>query len=235
MNYAQLLSLAEDVGLHGRGAFHPTAEDGVPPLSDGRTVKTLVLLGAVGGSLWPAFSRSPEYHDGREHPLDRWSARVISHLARTLGCEAVFPFGGPPHYPFQRWAQLAEPLTPSPLGLLIHPDYGLWHAYRGALLFPEELELPARRAVSSPCESCIERPCLAACPVAAFKGGTYDVAACASHLSRGPEICAEVACLARAACPVGQSHRYPAAQAHFHISAFLRSHSGTDLIRGDKL
>ena len=23
----------------------------------------------------------------------------------------------------------------SPLGLLIHPDYGLWHGYRGALLF----------------------------------------------------------------------------------------------------
>ncbi len=31
----------------------------------------------------------------------------------------------------------AEGLKPSPLGLLMHPEYGLWHGYRGAILFGE--------------------------------------------------------------------------------------------------
>ena len=41
---------------------------------------------------------------------------------------ALFPFGGPPHFPFQQWARRAEPVHPSPIGLLIHPIYGLWHS-----------------------------------------------------------------------------------------------------------
>ena len=39
----------------------------------------------------------------------------------------------------------AEAVAPSPLGILIHPDYGLWHAYRGALAFAERLALPRAR------------------------------------------------------------------------------------------
>ena len=27
----------------------------------------------------------------------------------------------------------AEGLKPSPLGVLVHPDFGLWHGYRGAI------------------------------------------------------------------------------------------------------
>src|SRR4030095_137820 len=45
-----------------------------------------------------------------------------------------------------RWAMRAEAVAPSPLGILIHPDYGLWHAYRGALAFAERLALPPRGA-----------------------------------------------------------------------------------------
>ena len=53
-----------------------------------------------------------------------------------------------------RWAQRAEPLHPSPLGVLIHPVHGLWHAYRGALAFAEPIELPPRADLPSPCASC---------------------------------------------------------------------------------
>ena len=34
-------------------------------------------------------------------------------------------------------------MSVSPLGILIHPDWGLWHSYRGALAFRERLDLPA--------------------------------------------------------------------------------------------
>ena len=77
---------------------------------------------------------------------------MIEALARDLGALALFPFGGPPFWPFQQWARRSEPVHPSPIGLLIHPRYGLWHSYRGALGFREALDVPELAAAPSPCE-----------------------------------------------------------------------------------
>ncbi len=104
----------------------------------------------VGREGWDAFAASPEASDGLDHPLDRWSRRLIEALARELGGKALFPFGGPPFLPFQRWAERAEPVHSSPIGLLIHPDYGLWHSYRGALGFAEALDAPEPAAGAEP-------------------------------------------------------------------------------------
>jgi epoxyqueuosine reductase QueG len=119
----------------------------------------------------------------------------------------------------------AEPCHRSPLGLLVHPRYGLWHGYRGALLFATRLDLPQRVSAGSPCAACAGRPCLAACPARAFTAAGYDVAACARQLAGTPEpACMGIGCLARHACPVGSEHRYAPAQARFHMQSFLRNH-----------
>ena len=134
---AVLERIEESLKPHGlalRGAFHPVAEDGVPEL-EGRSCGTILLLGNLGGSIWPAFNASPERADGAPHGLDRWTRRILGSLAPEFGARALFPFGGPPWLPFQRWAMKADSVAPSPLGILIHPDYGLWHAYRGAFAF----------------------------------------------------------------------------------------------------
>ncbi len=211
-------------GLAPRGAFHLVEGDGVPALPGGHASGTLVLAGSTGMSLWARFAR-----ERREEadPLDRWSARVLGEIAARFDAAVVLPGDGPPHPPFLRWAQRAEPVHPSPLGLLIHPDHGLWHAYRGALVFAERLALPVRDTRASPCTSCRERPCLGACPAGAFTTAGYDVAACASHLEAGAAgACFESACLARAACPVAREQRYPPEQAQFHMTAFLRGRLG---------
>lgn len=206
-------------GLTTRGAFHPEPRDAVPPLANGAIARTLVLAGHVGASQWAAFARDrrPE-----PDPLDRWAARALGAVAARFGARVLLPGEGPPFAPFQRWAQRAEPVHASPLGLLIHPDHGLWHAYRGALAFAESIEIPPRDLRPSPCATCADRPCLGACPVAAFAGGTLDAAACVAHLasSAGPA-CFDAGCLARAACPVGASRRYPPAVARFHLAAFF--------------
>jgi len=226
-HWTELEREAESRGLRLRGGFAVGAEDGVPPLTDGRPAIALVLLGAIGGSLWPAFLCSPELSDGAPDPLDRWSRRVIGRLAAAVGAVALFPFGGPPYLPFQRWARRAEPVAPSPLGLLIHPRYGLWHSYRGALAFAEALALPPREEGESPCQTCAGKPCLAACPVGAFtpgpdEGAGYDVQGCVAHLRLAAgEPCMQSACLARRACPVAPELAYEAAQARFHMAAFL--------------
>jgi len=200
-------------GLRPRGGFHPGEADHL-------AAATLVLVGNVGPAMWRAFQRAgAELHAA--HPLNHWSEQVIGAAARALGATAVFPFQGPPYPPFQRWAQRAEAVSPSPLGILIHPEFGLWHAYRGALLFPEHHALPPPDERPSPCRSCREKPCLGTCPVDAFRPEGYDVAACRRHISTpaGGD-CLTLGCRARRACPIGRDYVYAPAQAEFHMAAF---------------
>ena len=219
--YADIATALAPHGLLARGGFRPAPEDGLSG------VAALVLVGNAGNAMWRAFAsarRSGEIEAGSRDPLDRWTRWVVEAAARRLGADALFPFGGPPWHPFQRWAMRAEPVAPSPLGLLIHPEYGLWHAYRGALAFTTEIDLPANEARPSPCEGCADRPCLAACPVGAFTGRGYDVGACADHIAApAGRDCMARGCLARHACPVGRAHAQEPAQAAFHMSAFLRA------------
>lgn len=213
----------EAAGLVPRGAFHVREDDHVPATGDADAGRTLILIGNAGSSFWPVFERSPELADGRPDPLDRWSERVISALASELEAYPVFPFGGPPYHPFLRWARRGEAVAPSPLGMLIHPEYGLWHAYRGALIVNRLLaDVPARPDAPSPCLSCPDQPCLSGCPVDAFSGEGFDVDACVGHLS-GANDCLDRGCLARNACPVAPGFRYDTVEHCFHLRAFLRA------------
>ena len=217
---AALAAIAE-AGLVPRGAFRLEEGERTDALA---SLHTIVLAGMAGRQGWGAFAASPEACDGMGDPLDRWSRRVIGALARDLGATALFPFGGPPYWPFQQWARRAEPVHPSPIGVLIHPTYGLWHSYRGALGFSEALDVPEPEASPSPCDSCRGRWCLSACPVGAFSPAGYDVPACAGHLKRAEGAdCMEAGCRARRACPVGAEHAYEPEQAGFGMRAFLRA------------
>jgi ferredoxin len=220
----RIFSAIERGGLVPRGALRLDDNERVGPLGE---IRTIVLAGMAGGQGWSAFAASAEAADGADHPLDRWSRRVIEGMARDLGATAFFPFGGPPFWPFQQWARRAEPVHPSPIGILIHPRYGLWHSYRGALGFGEALDVPEPAPAPSPCDSCRDRPCLNACPVGAFSGGGYDVAACASQLqdAAGAD-CMSAGCRARRACPVGAEYAYGPEQANFTMRAFLRAREG---------
>lgn len=224
---AELNEEAARYGLRVRGVFTPRESDDVPALDSGQPTRALALVGNVGSSLWPAFAASPEHGDGERDALDRWSLRVGTTIAQRLGARALFPFGGPPHHPFQRWAMRAGNLFASPVGLLVHPEYGLWHAFRFALAFSESFrddlgDRCARGEQRPPCATCDARACLRTCPVGAFVEGEYRVAQCVEHLVAHPQgPCVTTGCLARHACPVGQSYRYVPAQAQLHMRAFV--------------
>ena len=216
-----VFAAVERAGLVPRGAFRLADGERKGALAD---LRTIALIGVAGRSGWDAFAASEEARDGLAHPLDRWSKRVIDALARDLDGAALYPFGGPPYFPFQQWAKRAEPVHQSPIGMLIHPVYGLWHSYRGALGFRDALDLPAFEETPSPCESCAGRPCLGACPVGAFSFHGYDVPACVSHLeSAAGADCMGLGCRARRACPVGAEHAHGAEQAALAVRAFLRA------------
>lgn len=224
MNTFQRLHAAVTAsGLAWRGGFAPGPVDAVPTLPGGGAAGAVVLLGFVGAGHWRMFASSPEARDGLRDPLDRWSRRVIDDLAVRFGGVGLYPSDGPPWLPFQRWARLSEPVHPSPLGILIHPEWGLWHAYRGALALAEPWDEPPVPPGPSPCDACLSKPCLATCPVGAIAPGRYDVAGCRRHVaSESGSDCLELGCRARRACPVGAGHRYDPAEAVFHMRAFLR-------------
>ena len=224
MNWAQTLaSSLTGTGLFARGGFHPAPEDAVPALPDGRAAATVVLVGNAGRALWDALKRDNPDLAG-EHPLDRWVEAKLDAAGRALGA-AVIHATRKPWPPIQRWALRADAVHRSPIGLLIHRDYGLWHVYRGALLFAERLDLPPRAAPGpSPCETCTDKPCLSTCPVDAFTPGRFDPIACVDHMeSAAGKACAYSGCLARRACPVGRGFGYPPEAGAFHMRAVTRT------------
>ncbi len=188
----------------------------------------MAIVGNVGSAVWPYFKAARQ--NSPALTLDRWTEDVVGEIAGEFGLDALYPFEGPPFHPFIRWAERTGTLFPSPLGLTIHPDYGLWIAFRAVLLIdhpfedrrqPEVQPAPARR---HPCDDCRERPCLTACPVGAFAGEGYDFAACLDHLTTPENDCRRGGCLARIACPVGTDFRYEEDHAAFHMGQLLKAH-----------
>lgn len=184
----------------------------------------IALVGNTGSSYWRQFSRSAEYLDGAAHPLDRWSRRIAASIAQALPLRPLYPFEGPPYFPFQQWAKRAEALEQSPIGVMMHPEFGLWHSYRFALQGSDLQRETAHAPVVSPCLACESKPCLHTCPVDAFGDDGYAVDICADYLRQTPQAgCHQRGCLARHACPVATEFRYVDAQGAFHLRAFLQT------------
>ncbi|MEM8500636.1 MAG: hypothetical protein AAF542_21660 [Pseudomonadota bacterium] len=233
MEVKELEQALINYGLIIRGGFNAGTQSDLPVLDTGQKAEALILVGHGGSSIWAEFSNSPEYMIGKDHALDRWSQRVAGAISSRFGLQAVYPFTGPPYQPFLTWAQRAEcqPVFQSRIGLSLHPVFGLWHAYRFALLSPVRIaEFQQRSAqpkvteLSSHCVRCKTSPCLSACPVNAFSEQGYDVQACANYLHATPEAaCHTGGCLARKACPIGNSYQYESAHASFHMKAFVKA------------
>lgn len=214
---AQLLT----VGLRLCGSFAIQSDDDLP-LSSG----TLCLVGQTTLG-WQAFQQSTEYQKSVINPLDSYAKRICQTIADNYQGQVIMPNDGPPFYPFLRWAKRAEAVNSSPLGLLLHPQFGLWHAYRAAILLPttwsalpETTKTTDKISVSDVCSPC-QKPCLTACPVDAFSEVHYNVVACKSYLQNNANApCHTQGCLARVACPQGKAHEYHVEHKAFLMRAF---------------
>jgi hypothetical protein len=207
----------EEAGFRLRGGFEldGTQRHALP--ANCASAGTVVLIGNAGPAMWDRFTASP--HQSPD-PLDSWTKESLMAVAERFGAVTVFPFQRP-YLPFQQWLMKAEPCHLSPLGIVIHPRYGLWHALRGALLFSHKIEFPPVKPIPSPCSACHEKSCLSACPALAFSKRGYEVRSCLGELAgKDAGSCVALGCLARRACPIGADYRYSPAQACFHMKAF---------------
>jgi hypothetical protein len=190
-----------------------------------RDARTAVVIGSGGGAFWAAFRRhldgAPAAADAPD-PLDTFTRRVIAAAIAPLrdqlgaGARLVFPFesDGLP-VSFMHLAECAGLGRASLLGVLVHPDYGPWLALRAAILLPFALTAPRPADGFDPCPTCIERPCIAACPVGAVGPAGWDVPRCIAHRASPADGCG-TGCHARLACVYGREHHYPPDALAFH-------------------
>ncbi len=211
MSLDALRAAATDQQLTVLGVLHAVPTDN---LGTG----TIALLGPAEPGFWSFVSQTPEFTDGNANPLDRWSSRVVTKIAETLGGYALFPFGDPPR-PFIGWALRSGQAFVSPASLLVHTEAGLFVSYRGAVFFPTVLALPD--PASNPCDSCVQKPCLTACPTKALTATGYNLPACHDFLDtiEGSR-CMSQGCAVRRACPLSQRYPRMDAQSAFHMKAF---------------
>ena len=182
---------------------------------------------ANGGTLfWERFiediTANPEHFTEHQHPIDDFVLRCL---------EAVDP--APENT--RRWITCSENATvfldfrilaeragighQSPVGLLIHPEYGLWVSLRMVLLTTERISR-TDLTTDSPCTDCEAKPCVSACPAGAVSiSAGWSVQKCASF-HRESTVC-EGICHSRRYCPIGRQHRHSRLQHLYHNSRSL--------------
>jgi len=188
--------------------------------------RSIVVLGNGGGAFWQEFKRHAERHPGwlaRDNPLDDFTRELVeSTIAAPLHEAAlhytiVHPFmSGGGSLNFVELGKAAGIAGPSILGVVVHPKYGPWMAFRAALLLEVELDAPGEALDFDPCPGCTVRSCISACPVGAvsFPSG-WDVPKCLTHRVEHEPDCAG-RCHARVGCVIGPEYRYPDDELAYH-------------------
>lgn len=204
----------------------------------------LILLGHGGKRLWDCVQAAGL---PGEDPIDDYvmqSVRRIfaDHLAGR-NYRIVYPGEAP--VGLQQLGTLAGWHQPSPFMVGIDAEWGSWFAYRAVILadtdflpiFPVDPRASrwfygrnpqaagqgaqASWERSHPCLTCLEQPCLSACPAGAVTNQAFALDKCLAYRQSADSAC-QFTCLARIACPVGREHRYSADQLRHCYGISLR-------------
>ena len=193
--------------------------------------RSIVAIGNGGGDFWRAFKAHVAKNPGwlrRDNPLDDFTREVVEKEIATrvraagVGCTVVYPFSdGGATLNFMQLAMLAGLAGPSIIGVVVHPRFGPWIAFRAALLLDYELDRPGTAIGFDPCPTCSTRSCIGACPAAAvsFDSG-WNILACLAHRVEAHPDCSE-RCHARVACVLGPDKRYPDEELAYHQARAL--------------
>jgi len=213
------------VGLDLVGATSVAAYDARMTAGQGLAARApeargIVVVGNGGAALWRTFRAAVPVPEG-DGSLDDYVRSAVEPAVRDVaGARVCWPSDA--RIDFRLLGELAGLGRPSLLGLLVHPVYGPWIALRAAVLVPADVVAPRPADGFDPCPTCVERPCIAACPVGAIGPRGWDVAACVAHRLADEAHCAS-GCTSRIECVYGREHCPPPDALAFHQAAARRS------------
>ena len=189
-------------------------------LGDTNGFSQLILLGHAGKRLWECVQAAGMVgKDPIDHYVRQTVARFFAEDFPATRYQMVYPGNTP--VGLQQLGKLAGWHNTSPFMVGIDSEWGSWFAYR-AVILADSTFLPFSTVHrSTPCPSCLARPCVTACPASALSGPNFALDKCIAY-RRQPDSACRNTCVARTTCPVGSEHRYCDAQLHHTYSISLR-------------
>lgn len=183
--------------------------------------RQLMLIGHAGGALWQSLRAVDISSDD---PVDDYSLRVVDDFFKMNMADTDYRvlYPGETHIALQQLGGLAGWHHPSPFWLGINKTWGSWFAYRLVVLSNSTLAPTAKIESASPCDDCVVRACVSACPANAMDNGDFDLKKCSRYRMNKNSACG-YQCLARKACPVGKEHQYSPEQSKYHYSISLKT------------
>lgn len=168
--------------------------------------RQLILIGHGGRQLWESITASGI---AGADPVDSFTRDALTRWFSAHHPDATYAFAYPGDITvdLQRLGTLAGWHHPSPFGVGINAQWGSWFAYRAAVLADTALPATPTTQGISPCTTCSEHPCIAACPADALTGGRISLVKCLAYRGQPDSHCRDT-CVARESCPVAPQHRY---------------------------
>lgn len=185
--------------------------------------RQLILIGHGGTQMWHALQAS-ELCDAPD-PVDSFSLDVVHQWLAAISPSATFEIVYPASdrlVALQQLGALAGWHFASPFRIGINRQWGSWFAYRVALLIDTELPVTEPETWGSPCDDCVGRPCIQACPAEAVADEKNMLSRCVGYRLEQESVCS-LQCLSRLACPVAKEHRYSQEQIDYHYGQSLQT------------
>lgn len=183
--------------------------------------RQLILIGHAGKTLWNTVKASGIRS---ENPIDEFSVHTVEQWFATYFARqahaVIYPGDTSPG--LQALGKIAGWHHASPMMIGIQKAWGTWYAYRVVLLADTDLEATRALPSESPCDRCVGKACIAACPAGALAGITFDLMKCVNYRILPSSRC-KATCVARVSCPVGVEHRYDDDQLQHTYSISLKA------------
>jgi len=195
-----------------------------------KNYQQLILVGHGGSKMWSVMR---DQIKKKTDPIDEYSVNCVRQWMH-IECpenryEIIYP-SGELAIPLTKLGVLAGWQQESPLLIGINRRWGLWFAYRVALLADTNFEVVVAEGSvfdpsvkqSSPCTNCVGKECVQACPAKAIKGNKLDLNTCVVYRQEDASLCKD-RCVARLSCPVKTEHQYTEEQIVYHYTRSLIS------------
>jgi len=180
----------------------------------------LILFAHSGRKFWDKLQNSGFKSS---NPIDDFTLKKVNQFFVDTLPDCKYSIVYPSPYPLnlQKLGELAGWHHSSPFRIGINNLWGTWFAYRAVILTNTKLKTTQKHLTKSPCEQCIDKPCIQSCATTALDTGKLELNQCIEYRKKSDSTCKET-CHARTSCPIGEDARYSTEQIEYHYRISMK-------------